>query len=365
MDAEAVQDGGLEVVDMDRVLLRIETEVVGGAEGHAGLDAAAGHPDREGFSVVVSSVFLTVGAALRVGRPAELAAPDDERLVEHAALLEILDQGGRRLVDVAGHLGQLVLQAAVVVPVAVVELHEAHAFLGEAAGQQGIAREGARGVHVGPVALHDRLALSGEVHEFRDAGLHAVGHLGLADARGDFRVAGGGEVQAIEFVGSFEQGLALVAREAFGVAKVEHWFARPAELDALVGAGQETAAPEAGKQALAGAFLVGRDEHDERRQIVVHTAEAVVGPRAHARSARQLAAGLEERDGGIVVDRLGVHRAHHADLVGDAADVRKEFADLGAGLAVTGKFETARLAGESGLRGHHARDALAAADGIG
>ena len=237
IDAEAVQDGRLEVVDVDRVVLGVETEVVGGAEGHAGLDAAAGHPDREGFAVVVSSVFLTVGAALRVGRPAELAAPDDERLVEHAALLEVFDQGGRRLVDVAGHLGQLVLQAAVVIPVAVVELDEPNAFLGEAAGQQGIAREGARGVHVGSVALHDRFALPGEVHEFRHARLHAVGHLGLADTRRDLGVAGAGEVQAIEFIGAFEQRLALFAGEPVRITEIKHRFAGSAELDALVGAG--------------------------------------------------------------------------------------------------------------------------------
>ena len=132
-----------------------------------------------------------------------------------------------------------------------------------------------------------------------------------------------------------------------------------------MGARQEAAAPEAGEQALAGAVLVGRDEHDERRQVVVHAAEAVVGPRAHARSARQLAAGLEERDRRVVVDGLGVHRAEHADLVRDAADVREEFADFGAALAVTGELETAGLTGEARLRGHHAGDALAAADGIG
>ena len=365
VDAEAVQDGRLEVVDVDRVLLRVEAEVVGAAEGHAWLDAAAGHPDRESFAMVIASVFFAIGSALRVRGAAELAAPDDKRVVEHAALLQVLDQGSRGLVDVAGHLGQLVLQAAVVVPVAVIELDEAHAFLGESAGEEGIAGERARSIHVRSVAFHDRLAFAGEVHELRDAGLHTVGHLGLADAGRDLRVAGGGEVEAIQFVGSLKQGLALISGEAFGVAKVEHRFTGSAELDALVGAGQETAAPESGKQALAGALFVGRDEHDERRQVIVHAAEAVVGPCAHARATRQLTAGLEEGDRRVVVDGLGVHRAHDADLVSDAADVGQQFADLGAGLAVTGEFESARLAGEAGLRGHHARDALAAADGVG
>ena len=39
-----------------------------------------------------------------------------------------------------------------------------------------------------------------------------------------------------------------------------------------------------------------RHHHDERRQILVLAAEPVSEPRAHARPARLLAAGLEERD---------------------------------------------------------------------
>ena len=31
--------------------------------------------------------------ALRIDRAAEFAAPDDERVVQHAALLEVLDEG--------------------------------------------------------------------------------------------------------------------------------------------------------------------------------------------------------------------------------------------------------------------------------
>ena len=124
-----------------------------------------------------------------------------------------------------------------VIPVAVVELDEPNAFLGEAAGQQGIAREGARGVHVGSVALHDRLAFAGEVHEFGHARLHTVSHLGLADTRGDLGVARGSEIEAIQFVGALEQGLALLAGEPVRVAEIKHRLAGASELHALVGAG--------------------------------------------------------------------------------------------------------------------------------
>ena len=56
-------------------------ELVGGAVGHAPLDAAAGHPEREAEDVVVAA------GPLAHRRAAELAAPEDQRVVEHPALL--------------------------------------------------------------------------------------------------------------------------------------------------------------------------------------------------------------------------------------------------------------------------------------
>ena len=46
VDAQEVEDRGLEVVDVDGVLGDVVAEVVGLAVGDAGLDAAAGEPDR-------------------------------------------------------------------------------------------------------------------------------------------------------------------------------------------------------------------------------------------------------------------------------------------------------------------------------
>ena len=79
-----------------RVLDGVEAELVGLAEGDARLDAAAGQPHGEGVGVMVAAVV----AALDHRRAAELAAPDDQRVVEQAALLEVLDQRGAGLVGV-------------------------------------------------------------------------------------------------------------------------------------------------------------------------------------------------------------------------------------------------------------------------
>ncbi len=46
VDAQAVQDRGVQVVDVDGISDDVVAEVVGGAVGDPGLDAAAGQPDR-------------------------------------------------------------------------------------------------------------------------------------------------------------------------------------------------------------------------------------------------------------------------------------------------------------------------------
>src|SRR5205807_367046 len=83
---------------------------------------AAGQPDRKGVGVVVAAV---VTAALDHRRAAELAAPDHQRVVQQAALLQVLDQGGAGPVGVLAVLGQVLLEVAVLVPGLVEQFHEA------------------------------------------------------------------------------------------------------------------------------------------------------------------------------------------------------------------------------------------------
>src|SRR6185503_9997823 len=106
------------------------------AVGHTRPDAAAGHPDREAAAVMVPAEARLREVALHEHRPAELAAPDDQRVVEQAALLQVLDEGGRRLIGVTALDGELRGQIVVLIPASVDELDEADAALREAPGQQ-------------------------------------------------------------------------------------------------------------------------------------------------------------------------------------------------------------------------------------
>ena len=85
---------------------------------------------------MVAAVVLLRQAALRVDGAAELAAPDDQRLAQQPAPLQVLDQPPAGLVDVAALAGQPAGHVGVVVPVVVIDLDEAHAALDHSPGQQ-------------------------------------------------------------------------------------------------------------------------------------------------------------------------------------------------------------------------------------
>ena len=70
-----------------------QADFIGGAVSVTTLQSGASHPADHGVFVVVAAGVggVFVAGQLRDGQPAEFAAPHDERLVEQAALFQILE----------------------------------------------------------------------------------------------------------------------------------------------------------------------------------------------------------------------------------------------------------------------------------
>ena len=91
VDAKTFQDCGLEVVHVDRILDDVVTVIVCGAQRDSGLDAATGHPNGEAAPVMVAPVICCGEAPLTVDSAAKLTTPNNESVIEHSPLLEVLD----------------------------------------------------------------------------------------------------------------------------------------------------------------------------------------------------------------------------------------------------------------------------------
>src|SRR5256884_5174538 len=125
-DAQAAQNRGVEVVNVDRIFDDIVAVIVGLAIADAGFDSTAGHPDRVAAAVVVTTVVVLFNLALTIDRAPEFPAPDYQRVIKQAASLEVFDERGAGLVRVLALLFDAHGQIAVLVPAAMVELDEPH-----------------------------------------------------------------------------------------------------------------------------------------------------------------------------------------------------------------------------------------------
>ena len=115
---------------------------VGRAVGVAALEAAAGeHAGHRAGPVVAAGVLVDLR------RAAELAGADDDRAVQHAAVVEVLDQGRQRLIEVRQQAGlQGVEVLAVRVPAADADGDEADAGLDQPASRERALAERVRAV---------------------------------------------------------------------------------------------------------------------------------------------------------------------------------------------------------------------------
>jgi len=93
VDPELVENGGVEVVDVNRVFRDIIRKIIGSPMRHTGFDATARHPDSESARVVVPPVVILGKRPLAVGGATKLTTPDNECIVEEAALFEIPYEG--------------------------------------------------------------------------------------------------------------------------------------------------------------------------------------------------------------------------------------------------------------------------------
>ena len=186
----------------------------------------------------------------------------------------------------------------------------------------------------------------------------------MADAGGDLGVAAALKRALVHGAKTVQHLATELAREAVGVAEVEDGVLGAAQLDALVARGEEAAAPIMVIQRLVARPLHLGQQDEVVGEVAVLAAEAVARPGAEARAAGDLVAGQELRHGGRMVDLVGVHRAHDAEVVGDGLEVRQPFADALAALPAAFELRGGGL-DELLLPGGHGGQSLAATHGFG
>src|SRR5947207_2985927 len=113
--------------------------------------------------MMVPAVVILRQLALAVARPAELAAPDHERIVEHPALLEVRDQRRASLVGLAALDLDRGRKVGVLIPALMIDLDETNAALCQSPCEEAIRGKSTRAPRVLSVHLEDLCRFFGEV----------------------------------------------------------------------------------------------------------------------------------------------------------------------------------------------------------
>src|SRR5262249_8262192 len=139
---QQVQDGGLEVMNMNFVFGDGETKLVGFAVHDARFHPATSKKNGETIRVMISAQDLAFGCApLAEWGPAKLTAPNDQRVIQQAALPQIADKSRYRLIHPRAFFCKAVvdtlrLDGAVEIPAPVKKLNETDALFEQPTGKE-------------------------------------------------------------------------------------------------------------------------------------------------------------------------------------------------------------------------------------
>ena len=184
------------------------------------------------------------------------------------------------------------------VPAAVEELDEAHAALGQPAGEQAVGGEGAGLAGVGAVQLED---VAGSFERSVSSGTEVCMRNAISYCA--MRVAISGSPILVELgcrsASPGRRALRARVRASMpvGIREVEHRIADRAELDALVPGGQEAAAPEPVVERLVVRLPVPCEISTTNAGRSCSRCPGRRRARSRCSAGRRAGAGLEERDG--------------------------------------------------------------------
>ena len=217
------------------------------------------------------------------------------------------------------------------IPAAVIELDEPHSPLSQAPRKQAVTGKGT-------IAGFAAIEIQGlgrfvrEIHQVRHARLHFKSHFILCNARGDLRIPRERCLQIVECLHGIHHIPLARGIHAAGPPHVHHRISSGPQLDTLKLARQKSRMPHAYGDRLRTAPRM-RTEYHEPRQILRLAAKSVLDPRAHTRPTANGGAGVHEGVSRIMVDRIGVHRTNHREIINMLGKMRKERGHLRAALA--------------------------------
>tara|TARA_B100000530_G_scaffold258971_1_gene172288 strand:+ start:143 stop:682 length:540 start_codon:yes stop_codon:yes gene_type:complete len=150
-----VEQGGVEIVDLEAPNGGLVTPLVGFSMGESRFHTPPCHPEAE-----PEFIMIATGASLREGSTPEFPGPEHECFIEHPAIPEVLEEGSDRLIDSAGVISMVLDEVSVSIPSLETvyhwngEFNEAHPAFHQSSGDDALPGIGPGMLVVGLEAVH-------------------------------------------------------------------------------------------------------------------------------------------------------------------------------------------------------------------
>ena len=159
VDPKQVENGGIQVANVNGILDDVVAEIIGGAVDDSTFDSGSCHPDAEAAWMVIAAIVGFGETALAIDRASEFAAPNNQGVVEHASHFQILNKSCTRLIDVAALKGEVTGEVAMLVPAPVENLGETDASFRHAASEETVVGKRAGLCYIRAIHVEDVLGL--------------------------------------------------------------------------------------------------------------------------------------------------------------------------------------------------------------
>src|ERR1700744_5060270 len=184
--AHQIQNRGMDIVDMHRLLDGFKAEIVSGSINGASFHGPTGQPHGEAERIVIPALLHSPASSYFADWSAtELRTADHERIFPETALFQVFDHrrecliGVLRIDFVCEDVGMSVPRVAF----RVIELNHAYALFGETHSHQRAASYIAGSVHI-----ERRLRFLADIEDLRGFGLHPIRGFHGTDHSLDLRV---------------------------------------------------------------------------------------------------------------------------------------------------------------------------------
>lgn len=149
IDSELVQDGGIQVIDVYRVVLKscrslailidnVVAVFVRPAVLDASLDSSASQPSGKAPRMMIASIIGGSLLSLAIDGASKLSRADNQRIFKHPSHLKILNESSQGLIDILALAPHFRRKGAVMIPAAMKDLHESNSPFCHPPGEQAV-----------------------------------------------------------------------------------------------------------------------------------------------------------------------------------------------------------------------------------